>query len=318
MFDILKELGRLNHEFVVSVQARHQYQKIFFTRHATCSNYQKCWDWLPMQLLKNSLCWLCRIRVRLVKGYCQMISENCRIAISPMIRAKQTASKLIPDGFAGTIEIADFLTENSNSPSGKPLLSKNDLQNKRDNSLFAISDMYHDDLYFEGLKQKMDEAHQTIAAKTRYSVAESVNNVDLNDDEKITCINSYIARYADHIWFIGHGKNTKKYFENRYLIGKSLEYCETRKVLHYIAHDDTPTEFVVPYYLTVNQITGLFQGNMLVPEVTPVMYTNPVNELQQYILDRKNSHQVSVSGGRTRVYSVLKSCSFLFETKIKY
>jgi hypothetical protein len=200
------------------------------------------------------------------------------IAISPMNRALQTASLLIPDGIKNAnISVETALTENSSAPSGFDVRSTQDLQKLSDQTSFwesplqkillIISMWFYTDKDFEKLYEKRKAAAEkiqtygsTILNHGEPEHPDVQQNLDYTgnkiEDTKVLMEN---ADQRD-CWFFGHGKNFQAFFSEVLGIKSSFDYAETRSVYKVKDGGDASSLFSPPYVLTINQDTGKIEG----------------------------------------------------------
>jgi hypothetical protein len=270
--DCLANLRSCDENFIKSLNENAKLKSVFFTRHGQCSSSHKGFGFVPNAALEDSALPFLEKAGLITK---HLFSENTKlqIAISPMIRPLQTASYLIPDQFTDSIEVVNFFTENSSYPSGKPIFNAKSLAQESGFMFYAASFFYNDENYFNELSKRCDEAKQKICGKLKQeknnlaTLREDVSgNFNFSDQEKITLIDGYIETCGNgediDIWFIGHGKNTQNYY-NKFGIQDSLDYCETRKIIHFQNEMGDTQEFLTPYILSIDQSSGLFKGMIM-------------------------------------------------------
>lgn len=293
-------------------------KSVFFTRHGLCSNAQKDYGFAPNACVENAAL-IAMSKTGSITQHMLSEENNSKsyIVISPMLRARQTASKIIPDQFKGSIEIGNFITENSSYPSGKPILNMEGLESEQGFMTYVSSKKY-DDTYFDNLAEILSSTNADLQQKSStHLMLDNPQNINLTDNEKINLINSYIDNkindYGDiDIWFIGHGKNTQNYFGTRYDIGNSMDFCETRKVIHFTTSEGLPLEFVTPYTININQTSGLFQGYIQHKELNmkPLITIDSIQYLENYVIDREHEHNISVEKAKEGSYLLLKELSY--------
>lgn len=200
------------------------------------------------------------------------------IAISPMTRALQTASLVIPHGITDAeICIEPALTENSATPSGFDIRSKADLQKLYAETsfwqeplkkiLFKISIWLYHDKDFQALYEQRQSAALAInkhgtnidTATDAQGRPDVYQNLDYKGD-KIEDIKQLInAAGARDCWLFGHGKNFQTFFSHELGISSEFDYAETRPV-YKIKTDKDASLFSPPYALIISQDSGLIEA----------------------------------------------------------
>lgn len=268
-------------------------KRVYFTRHGQCDTFTDKYAGLAPNASVNPDALRAMQSSHIVtRAFLQKNESTSTIVISPMLRAQQTAAELIPDQFAGKIDIQTCITENSCHPSGQPIVNSTDLLAHED-LWHQTSGMFFKEDYFKNLQALQQ---QSIAQITNKSAAKSIHyaeNVDILDDEKVEKIHAYISANPGDVWLIGHGKNFGNYFEKRYLLQQSPDYCETWIVFHFLDKDNIPTEFVIPYSLKINQKTGFMEADLRISDLSPGYRSTLEKELQSYSIGRMEEHHFS-------------------------
>ncbi|WP_154660323.1 histidine phosphatase family protein [Legionella lansingensis] len=250
---------------------------VLFTRHGLCSNNQKNYGLAPNSTVEESAL---QHMGKTDQSTSKLLSnaQAPTIVISPMIRALQTAAKIIPKNLQANLSIDPALSENTNAPSGSDIRSYDQLiQMRKDTSfftsplqkiLFWLSTLFYSQSDFDNLKKKRDEAIDILAIAGHGITDESKNedacrDVTLTGQQKIEKTNRLIHTAGNNdLWLIGHGKNFKAFFEATFGNESDFDYGETRSVytIQSIKDNVSPGLFSPPYTLVVNQETGEIDG----------------------------------------------------------
>lgn len=288
---LLSDVNALDLKFMQSrAQINTRPQKIYFTRHAKCTASDKVAGLAPNTPVDEEALKAISQTNKITRYFLQENEANNTIVISPMLRARQTAGKLIPHDFSGNIEIQHFVTENSLYPSGKPIRNTDELQ-QGTNLWFQVSSNVYTNEYFKNIEALSNQADREILEKSLHKKIDIPETISILDEEKIGKITDYIKHKTGDIWVIGHGKNITNYFKTCYQMDESLSFCETRKVWRYQVQDTIFEEFVVPYILIVDQNTGLMKADILPPQRAPGYRSSLKQELEVYIPQRMEEHQ---------------------------
>ncbi len=206
-------------------------------------------------------------------------TQHPQIAISPMNRAMQTAGLVIPAEINNAqISILPFLVENTVSPSGYDVRSKEDMQKLYDRLSFwkspiqkillKISMWIYSDEDFKQLYKKRMEAAEKIQIHSKPVILESrvdgkpdvCQNLDYSGD-KIKDTKAFIERVEQQdCWLFGHGKNFKTFFQNVLGIDSDFDYGETRSVYKIKINGEVSSLYHPPYVMLINQETGKIEG----------------------------------------------------------
>lgn len=253
---------------------------ILFSRHGKCST----WEQKSLGLSPNAA-----ISEQAAKnmGITNQFSgsllfypanQHPRIAISPMNRAMQTAGLVIPaEIYNAQISILPFLVENSISPSGYDVRSKEDMQKLYDRVSFwkspiqkillKISMWIYSDEDFKQLYKKRMAAVEKIQIHGKPVILEAradgkpdvCQNLDYSGD-KIKDTKAFIDGLDQQdCWLFGHGKNFKTFFKSVFGIESAFDYGETRSV-YKIKVDGVASLYYPPYVMLINQETGKIEG----------------------------------------------------------
>ncbi|KTD60345.1 coiled-coil protein [Legionella santicrucis] len=217
-------------------------------------------------------------------------NQHPRIAISPMNRAMQTAGLVIPTEINNAqISILPFLVENTVSPSGYDVRSKEDMQKLYDRFSFwkspiqkillKISMWIYSDEDFKQLYKKRMEAAEKIQIHGKPIILESrangkpdvCQNLDYSGD-KIKDTKAFIERVEQQdCWLFGHGKNFKTFFQNVLGIESDFDYGETRSVYKIKIDGEVSSLYHPPYVMLINQETGKIEGKYTATSSMPYM-----------------------------------------------
>ncbi|MCW8409917.1 histidine phosphatase family protein [Legionella sp. PATHC035] len=198
------------------------------------------------------------------------------IAVSPMNRAMQTASLVIPQEINNAdIKVLPFLTENSVSPSGFDVRSIADMQELYDQLSFwtspfkklllKLSIWTHSDEDFSPLYEKRKSAAEKIEQHGKNKILSDGDKPDVCQNLKYhgdkiletkTLINTVTQRDC---WLFGHGRNFRAFFQDVFGMDTDFDYGETRRV-YKTKINDKISLYNPPYALVINQKTGKIEG----------------------------------------------------------
>lgn len=215
--------------------------------------------------------------------------KKTNIAVSPLVRAKQTASLVIPANIKeAQIIIEPALSENSFTPSGNNISSLEQLKQEYNKMtfwqtpvkviLFLLSIwLYQYTGVFKRIQDQSSQADQTMLNinginKEDYfsrgvSDPETGYFFDTNsipEQEKIKAtrqlIKDNLKSEANDYWLFGHGQNFRLFFETLFGINSPFEYGETRSVYNVQKVPGISSLFSPPYTLVIDQTTGNIRG----------------------------------------------------------
>jgi hypothetical protein len=252
--------------------------------------------------------------------------HSLQVAISPMNRAMQTASLLIPKGISNAkIIVEPALTENSELPSGWDIRSTADLQLLTKQTSFwqapfkkiflKISQWLYGDEYFKNhYLQRVAAAKKIEAYGNCILQSDNANQPDVCQNinyagDKIKAIQELINNTNNQdAWLFGHGKNFKIFFTKVLGIKADFAYAETRSV-YKIRANQSVFLYSPPYVFFINQKTGKIEGKYTanagktknaeqvlsdVPEVSGAMVqlgaalAQDLNQKQQEVMRHEN------------------------------
>lgn len=269
--------------------------QILFTRHGECSiRGDKRLGLNPNSAVSNAAMENMGNTKAYTKGMWLDPNSVPRIAISPVLRAKQTASMVIPEGTNADLSIEAALAENSNAPSGTNIVSLEDFRKQTQhipfwkspirNLLFKVSSwVYGTAGVFDTIQNKLLSADKILKKyqQNSDSTLNSSSITTLEDDKKIEATQSMIAnsvqRHQD-TWLFGHGKNFKVFFEKTFGKSDTFDYGETRRVYQVEAINGRKL-FTPPYNLAIDQKTGKWKANFT-PHTTKFVQNTWVSQNQ--------------------------------------
>jgi hypothetical protein len=248
--------------------------KVQFTRHGECGVWgQKKFGLNPNSAISEDAVQSMAATNEATKALLSYPDEEPLIAISPMVRAMQTASLIIPKSIKARISVEKYLSENSNAPSGLDVRSYQDLLDVSNKTsffslkgvLFFLSRLFYGPNYFETNNQKRQVAAAKIqpfnqVGKDIYKDQQIPQSLDYNGDkikETQTLINETSEK---DLWLIGHGKNFAAFFKSVFGINTEFEYAETKIAYKIKAQSMEPMLYTPPYSLVINQKTGEIEG----------------------------------------------------------
>ncbi len=248
--------------------------QVLFSRHGQCASWgQKKFGLSPNSPISEDAERNMADTSESTKVLLSSPDEIPRIAISPMIRAMQTASLIIPKDLKANVSIESSLSENSSAPSGLDVRSNSDLQETSKKTpffsikriLFFLTNLFYGQKVFEALDKKRQEAAHKIQLHNN-------SGHDIRKDGKIPQALDYEGDKIQDtkkminetkekdLWLIGHGKNFKAFFEDTFGIDAGFKFGETRVVYKIEAEGLSSTLYTPPYSLVVNQQTGGIEG----------------------------------------------------------
>ncbi|BCA94447.1 hypothetical protein TUM19329_08080 [Legionella antarctica] len=211
------------------------------------------------------------------------------IAVSPLVRAKQTASLIIPAHLkSAQIIIQPTLSENSFTPSGKNITSLEQLTQEYNQMsfwrtpikviLFKLSIWFYGYTnVFEQIQKKSSQADEImlnisgVTSLEYFSQGRQTNEEgcifdtnSLSEDQKITTtrqlIRDNLKSDEGDFWLFGHGNNFKNFFNKTFGIKSAFEYGETRCVYNIQKDSGLTSLFSPPYIFVIDQSTGRIRG----------------------------------------------------------
>ncbi len=236
------------------------------------------------------------------------------IAVSPLVRAKQTASLVIPKELSSAqIIIQPALSENSYTPSGNNITSLAQIKNEYQQMSFWKTPLkvilYALSIWFFGypevfkqIQEKSAQADNTmlqipgVDPEAYYSQGE-INLSDgnyyfdtnsISEQQKVEktrrLIRDNLKSNENDYWLFGHGNNFRLFFSKTFDITSEFEYGETRSVYNVQKEPGATSLFNPPYTFVIDQQTGQIKGK----------YTENTLALE------KNPWTLSVVSGSTR------------------
>ncbi|CEG58560.1 phosphoglycerate mutase family protein [Legionella fallonii] len=287
---------------------------VLFSRHGESSN----WDQKKLGLNPNApLAEQAIVNMsqtnQMTMGLLHYPNQPVHIAVSPLVRAKQTASLVIPQGLkSAQIIIQPALSENSYTPSGSNITSLEQMKNEYQQMsfwktplkviIYALSILFFG--YPEVFKQIQEKSTQTdnlmlqipgVDEETYYSQGEAnlndgtyyfdTNISDVQKAEKTRrLIRDNLKSGENDYWMFGHGKNFQLFFDETFGITSEFEYGETRSVYNVQKEPGSTSLFNPPYTFVIDQNTGQIRGK----------FTEKMLTLE------KNPWTLTVVGGSTR------------------
>ncbi|HAT1597065.1 TPA: histidine phosphatase family protein [Legionella pneumophila] len=248
--------------------------QVLFSRHGECAIWgQKKFGVSPNSPISEEAARNMAATSEATKVLLTHPEKSPRIAVSPMIRAMQTASLIIPKDIQANISIEAYLSENSDAPSGLDVRSNQDLQEVSKKTpflslkriLFFLTNLFYGQKDFEALNEKRKEAADKIQKHNKpgqdiYKNKNIPQALDY-DGDKIRDTKKLINETTeDDLWLIGHGKNFKTFFKEVFDIDRDFKFAETRVAYKIKAEGFEPTLYTPPYSLVVNQKTGEIEG----------------------------------------------------------
>ncbi|KTC89589.1 histidine phosphatase family protein [Fluoribacter dumoffii] len=207
------------------------------------------------------------------------------IAVSPMNRAMQTASLVLPREIRNAdIRVLPCLTEISIAPSGYDVRSLADMQTLYNQLSFWTSPIkklllklslwMYSDQDFSKLYEKRRRAAEKI---------QQHGNEILSDDDKPDVVQSLnfqgskinetraVIERLDHQdgWFFGHGKNFRAFFEDVFNIKSDFDYGETRRIYKTVVNG-TSSFHSPPYVLVISQKNGTIKAKYTGASCVPI------------------------------------------------
>lgn len=211
-----------------------------------------------------------------------------RIAVSPLVRAKQTASLIIPkDLFAPQITIQPALSENSHTPSGNNIMSLDQMKEELRQISFWQTPikflLYSIALWIFGRPEVFNQIQKNsiqadismlqipgVSSEVFYSQikmnAEGKYFFDtsLSEEQKIKktrqLIRENLKNGETDYWLIGHGQNFKSFFNHTFGIQSTFEFGETRCVYNVQTEPGVTSLFSPSYTFVIDQTTGRIRG----------------------------------------------------------
>ncbi|KTC99806.1 phosphoglycerate mutase family protein [Legionella feeleii] len=298
---ILEEIKRTDQTYLEE-QGMTVNGQVLFSRHGECSGWgQKRFGISPNAPISDKAAQNMVTTNQATQALLSHPNETPRIIISPMIRAMQTASLIIPENIQANISIEPALSENSSAPSGLDVRSTQDLETVSKKApffslkriLFFLTSLIYGAADFNALNQKRQEAADKIQSH-------NIPNQDIlidgkvpqsldYDGDKIKDTKQIINDTTEKdLWLIGHGKNFKAFFKDLFSIETSFKYGETRVAYKIESEGGEQTLYTPPYSLVINQKTGEIEGHYTGISKTSIKEsvqqgTNPEGEVEDSI-----------------------------------
>lgn len=260
--NLIAQLRKLDANYIKSVlQAQdHSVKTILFTRHGHCSDTKKKFGLNPNAAIRKKAKIAMTVTENLTSEFFEE-AEKTKIFISPMLRALQTASLIIPTEFKGDIEVTANITEKSDMPSGKDMRTREDLKSL--GIMGRISDILYGDRIDSFVQPERTKAINILNKKAGKIISDTLPQA-LSDDEKVKNIQKSIAStLPGHAqWNICHGKISQKFLKDTLGYETSFDFGETKKILYYKGQNGEDAVFIPPYSLVINQETGMIESRL--------------------------------------------------------
>ncbi len=226
---------------------------------------------------------------KFTSGLLRYPNKPVRIAVSPLVRAKQTASLMIPAHLKNAqIIIQPALSENSFTPSGNNITSLEQLKQEYNQMSFWQTPIkviifkltlwfYSYSNVFERIQKESAQADEImlrisgVTPQEYFSQGQQNNEGDytfdtnsLSEDHKIRTtrhlIRGNLKSDERDFWLFGHGNNFKSFFNKTFGIKSTFEYGETRSVYNTQKEPGVTSLFSPPYTFVIDQSTGRIRG----------------------------------------------------------
>lgn len=278
---ILRQIKEVDRAFFAA-QGTPIEQEIHFTRHGLCSGRQKKGGLEPNAGLEDSA--LLAMQTTSAFTSSLLHAQAPQIVVSPMVRALQTAAKIVPGDPRTSISINPILAENSFAPSGTDVRNKQHLQEVYEglkgplpptkgffNTIKAwILNIVSQYLFYRTLKEYNDydglTSRRTNAINELKGKSDGLSDADLSAEanrkvsltskDKIVGILALIQKSDKVLWLIGHGKNFKEFFKETMGNKASFDYGETRILYNLNTKSKEPKFVAPPYSVKINQESG--------------------------------------------------------------
>lgn len=202
---------------------------MFFSRHGECDSWRdKRFGLNPNAAVSDNAMENMERTKTCTRGMLLSPYGTPRIGISPMLRAKQTASMVIPEGTRADLTVEATLSENSNAPSGTSITSMEDFQNlTRQLSfwsspvkyiLFKLSQfIYGVTGTFDSIGQKLQSTDNVLEGYQDNGDSLDSSHIEpVADADKVTATKALVSESLethDDTWLFGHGKNFKVFLK---------------------------------------------------------------------------------------------------------
>ncbi|MCL9685062.1 histidine phosphatase family protein [Legionella maioricensis] len=299
---ILHQIKETDHQFILN-SGLNVTGHVLFSRHGESATWgQKKLGLNPNAALSEQAIDNMSHTNRSTAGLLHYPDNLTRIAVSPLVRAKQTASLLIPANLAkAQISLQPALSENSFTPSGNNITSLEQLKKEYAQMSFWQTPLkviifklsiwfYGHSSIFEQIQKKSAQADETMlhvpgVTSQDYFSQGQLNNEgsytfdtnSLSEDQKIRATRQLIRDNLKHgesdFWLFGHGNNFKSFFNKTFGIKSTFEYAETRSIYNTQKEPGVTSLFSPPYTFVIDQGTGRIRGkyteNTLAFEINP-------------------------------------------------
>lgn len=300
---IMQDIKTADQQFLLSLKLSTK-GHLLFSRHGESSNWsQKKLGLNPNAPLEEQAIINMAQTNKATKSLLHYPDKAPHIAVSPLVRAKQTASLVIPEGLSSVqIIIQPALSENSYTPSGNNITSLAQMKNEYQKMsfwktplqviLYALSIWFFG--YPEVFQKIQEQSNQAdnimlqvpgVDAETYYSQGQinprdgsySFDTHSLTEDQKVEKIRRLIRdnlkSSENDYWMFGHGKNFQLFFSETFGITSEFEYGETRSVYNVQKEPGATSLFNPPYTFVIDQQTGQIKGKYT--ESTLALEKNP-------------------------------------------
>lgn len=308
----LQQIRDTDRDFVAQMRQKIN-GHVLFSRHGTCTFWeQKKWGLNPNAALADEAVANLSATNQSTSSLLHYPDKPLGVAVSPLVRAKQTASLVIPQGLGGTqITIEPSLSENSHMPSGINLTSPEQFNKEYQKIsfwkapvkfiLFMVSRwIYGNSDVFAQINAKSSQADDVMLkipgvtgneyfskANTNAMGEHSFDTSSLSEQGKTAATRALIHDKLSHgesdFWLFGHGKNFKSFFKQTFGIRAPFEYGETRNIYNLQNEDGENSLFCPSYTFVIDQTTGRIRGKLL--DTPPAFEINPLPSKSSAIIE---------------------------------
>lgn len=256
----LETIKKLDEEFIKSTN-KEIIGQVLLSRHGECNAFdQKKWGVNPNTGLseesKNNM----QHTSNYTKELLYYPDEFLEVAISPLLRALETATFILPKAQSKNITIDAALSENSKAPSGFDVRSVEDLDSVLEKTawfsstyyLLSLSKWFYVDAFIE-INQKRENALNVL----QVPLEKDVQALNYQEDKiEVSLDTIKTAKPHTDLWLIGHGKNFRALYKEVFQISSKFDFAETRRMFRL----SNQTLFNPPYVFVINQKNGHLEG----------------------------------------------------------
>lgn len=241
---LLDQIKKCDQDYIES-QGLHLNAQVLFTNQGQCEQGELS------DTASNSM----RNTREYTSGVLLDPQSKLKIAVSPMLGAKQTACRLIPKDTKADLRVETVLSEKSSLPSWKTPIKY---------IFYKLSSwFYGTGSDFELINNKQNEVDELLknyqADQNEFiDFAEPINE-SKREEAMQTLINDSLSMHKD-TWLFGDSKSFTSFFRNNFKNKASFEPGETRR-LYQVGEAKESCYYSPPYHLVIDQRSGKWRAS---------------------------------------------------------